>query len=92
MPTNANNKDNVKMHHIKDLSLVQYPNIYAWVLTKPRAYDPPYPFQHVQGAHNVPVLGECLVPGGHRNSTLIWVQEHPQTLAQRLPDVGDDTG
>ena len=36
-------------HCIHDLSLVQYPKVYAWVLANKVAYDPPKPFRQKRG-------------------------------------------
>ena len=37
-------------HRIKDLSIVTYANIYAWVLDHARRYETPIPYKHNKGA------------------------------------------
>lgn len=36
-------------HRITDMSIVTYPKVFAWVLRDAVRYNPPLPYEHVQG-------------------------------------------
>ncbi len=40
--------NNINLHCVEDLSVVKYPNPYAWVLKNPVPYDNPIPYTHKQ--------------------------------------------
>lgn len=40
---------NMPKHRIEDMSIVTYPKVFAWVLRDATRYNPPLPYEHVQG-------------------------------------------
>lgn len=53
VPGNVSSADfisnNFERHRISNLDLVQYPKIWAWVMTDPKKYDPPKSYVHHPG-------------------------------------------
>eukprot|EP00930_Biecheleria_cincta_P064787 TRINITY_DN5044_c0_g1_i1.p1 TRINITY_DN5044_c0_g1~~TRINITY_DN5044_c0_g1_i1.p1 ORF type:complete len:479 (+),score=81.49 TRINITY_DN5044_c0_g1_i1:41-1477(+) len=42
-------ESNMPKHRITDMSIVTYPKVFAWVLRDAVRYNPPLPYEHVQG-------------------------------------------